>query len=225
MTPNLAQVRPVIVSALGAPCELVGVIASVSTGLGERVSGGCSAAALDSEFVALGVGHHDPTTRRGLASVVNDPRTEEQYPVDFLILCSILRNQIKVNPVLDGLRVDHVNEYEPRGARRRQSNHPEGVAGHLLLRTRPIRELAPETRRRSSIRAVERDVQNRKTHVHTSSPALADLQPRDAIDDATHLFGEVLAALLTRKSTHALLRDVGDGVEPDGRAQGVWLGG
>jgi hypothetical protein len=35
-----------------------------------------SAAALDAEFVALEVGHHDPTTRRGLASVINDPRTE-----------------------------------------------------------------------------------------------------------------------------------------------------
>jgi hypothetical protein len=80
MTPNLAQVRPVIVR-----CELVVVIAGV-TGLGERVFGGGSAAALDAEFVALGVGHHDPTTMRGLASVVNDPRTEGQYPVDFLIL-------------------------------------------------------------------------------------------------------------------------------------------
>jgi hypothetical protein len=70
----------------GTRCELAAVIAGVSTGLGERVSGGGSAAALDAEFVALGVGHHDPTTRRGLASVVNDPRTEEQYPVDFLVL-------------------------------------------------------------------------------------------------------------------------------------------
>jgi len=86
MTPSLAQVRPVIVSALGAPAASWQRSSRVSARLGERVSGGGSAAAHDAEFVALGVGHHDPTTRRGLASVVNDPRTEEQYPVDFLIL-------------------------------------------------------------------------------------------------------------------------------------------
>jgi hypothetical protein len=86
MTPNLALVHRSSFPLWGHRCELVAVIAGVSTGLGERVLGGGSAAALDAEFVALGVGHHDPTTRGGLASVVNDPRTQGQYPVDFLIL-------------------------------------------------------------------------------------------------------------------------------------------
>jgi hypothetical protein len=45
-----------------------------------------SEAALDAEFVALGVGNDDPTTRDGLPSVVDDARAKRQHPIEFFSL-------------------------------------------------------------------------------------------------------------------------------------------
>lgn len=117
-------------------------------------------AALNAELIALKIRHHDPAPRIGSPAVIHDASAQRFDSGNFLILRSVMWQEIEVNSILGALGFRYFHEDKSRGGVTIGTDRPEGVAWHLLFGAGPAGDLAPETRHSFSVRTVERHVQD-----------------------------------------------------------------
>jgi hypothetical protein len=79
----------------------------------ERCSGHLGLAAQDVEFVALGVGEHDPTGAVGVSAVVDLRGAKCQEPGELLVPGSLPGSEVEVDAVLDLLGFGDLDEEQP----------------------------------------------------------------------------------------------------------------
>ena len=123
-----------------------------------------SLSAFEAELVALRIRHHDPSSRGGTSTVIDDLGSKRLKPGYLVTLAAVCRHDIEMDTVLRRLGFEHRDEHQARSIAVGVADKPERVPRNLFLRPRPPGDLAPKPCLRLGIGRVEGRVEDRAAH-------------------------------------------------------------